>query len=103
VSVYAIIAFFPLYIAKLFQHEALNGRLNFSLLFLHSLLDGAGNPHYVYGKFLDVGHAALILAFLYALYSAGKASGGGNEDARIIFIGIMVSFPFIALEMIKIP
>jgi signal transduction histidine kinase len=101
-SVYAIIAFFPLYIAKLFQHEAPQWPTKFFitisvLLCLMVLL----TPHYVYGKYLDVAHAALILAFLYALYSAGKASGSGNEDARIIFIGIMVSFPFIALEMIK--
>jgi len=101
-SVYAIIAFFPLYIAKLFQHEAPQWPTKFfvTISILLCLLVLV-TPHYVYGKFLDVGHAALILTFLYALYSAGKARGSGNEDARIIFIGIMVAFPFIALEIIK--
>ena len=101
-SVYGIIAFFPLYIANVFRHEAPQWPAKFFVIasILLCVLVAA-TPHYVYGKFLDVGHASLILAFLYALYSAGKASGGGNEDARIIFIGIMASFPFIALEIVK--
>ena len=101
-SVYGIIAFFPLYIANVFRYEAPQWPTKFFIVISSLLcLLVLATPHYVYGKFLDVGHAALILAFLYALFSAGKASGSGNEDARVIFIGIMVSFPFIALEILK--
>jgi len=102
VSVYSIVAFFPLYISNLFKNEAPQWPVKFFVIisFFFCLMVLV-SPHYVYGKLLDIAHVALLLAFIYALYSAWKASNSGNKDARIIFVGILVSFPFIAAEMVK--
>jgi len=55
----------------------------------------------MYGRLLDVCHVGLLLAFVYAVYSIGKAWRAGNNDAKIILFGVLASFPFILTEILK--
>ena len=41
------------------------------------------------------------MTFVYAVYSIVKAWRAGNPDARVIFFGVMASFPFILTEILK--
>ncbi len=101
-SVYSIIAFFPLYISTLFEKEAPRWPVLFFIavasLFCFTVLV---TPQYVYGQLLEVSHLMFILTFLFAIYSVGMAWRNGNSDARIIFFGVLVAFPFILTEILK--
>lgn len=101
-SVYAIVAFFPLYIFHLFADHAPKR----PLMFFAGLASGLClvvliTPQYTYGKFLDVAHIGLLLSFIYAVYSMVRAWRSGNKDARIILFGVLTSFPFILAEILK--
>jgi hypothetical protein len=59
------------------------------------------SPQYIYGNLLELCHLGLLLSFVYAIYSITKAWRSGEEDARIILWGVLASFPFILLEILK--
>jgi signal transduction histidine kinase len=101
-AVYAMGALFPLYVYHLFIEHAPKWPVYFfvgisSILFFLVLV----TPQYVYGKFLDVCHITLLLSFIYAIYSITRSWRAGNQDARIILFGVLASFPFILLEIMK--
>lgn len=101
-SVYAMASFFPLYIFHLFREVAPRWPIRVfigisSLLCLAVLF----TPQYSYGQLLEVSHIALLLSFIYAIYSVGKAWKTGSKDARTIFFGVLASFPFILAEILK--
>jgi signal transduction histidine kinase len=100
--VYAIGAFFPLYVYNLFEGHAPRKPILFfvgvaGLLCIGVIL----TPQYIYGQLLEVSHLMLLLAFIYAVYSITKAWRAGNEDARTILFGVLASFPFILIEILK--
>jgi len=101
-SVYAIIALFPLYVYDLFPEQAPKKPIYFfvgiaSLLCLLVVL----LPQYYYGQALEVCHAGLLGGFIYAVYSISKAWRAGSKDARVILFGVLASFPFILVEILK--
>lgn len=101
-SVYSMASFFPLYVFHLFREDAPRWPIKFfiatsTLLCVTVLL----TPQYIYGRLLEVSHIALLLSFIYAIYSVGKAWKNGNKDARTIFFGVLASFPFILAEILK--
>lgn len=100
--VYAIGAFFPLYVYTLFIDQAPRKPI-WIFVAVAALLCAAVivTPQYVYGQLLDVSHLMLLLAFIYAVYSITKAWRAGNEDARTILFGVLASFPFILIEILK--
>lgn len=101
-SVYAILAFFPLYVYHLFiDHAPKKPLMFFSGLASGLCITVLVTPQYTYGKLLEICHVGLLLAFIYAVYSIGKAWRLGNKDARIIFFGVLASFPFILAEILK--
>jgi signal transduction histidine kinase len=101
-SVYAIIAFFPLYVRTLFIDQAPRRPIIFFVSIAIALCAVViVTPQYTYGKLLDVGHVSLLLTFIYAVYSISKAWKAGNQDAHIILFGVLASFPFILLEILK--
>jgi signal transduction histidine kinase len=57
--------------------------------------------HHVYGRLLDVYHSLMLTVFVYAIFSVSKAFRNGNEEARLILWGVIISFPFILLEMLQ--
>lgn len=101
-SVYAIASFFPLYIYNLFIEDAPKKPL---YLFAGISIGLVGavlvTPQYIYGPLLEICHVGLLLTFIYAVYSIGKAWRRGNKDARVIFFGVLASFPFILAEILK--
>jgi signal transduction histidine kinase len=101
-SVYGIVAIFPLYVYHLFINQAPRWPIYF-FVSLGILLGIAviGTPQYVYGRLLEVSHIGLLLGFIYAVYSISRAWRAGNPDARIILTGVLVSFPFILMEILK--
>ena len=101
-SVYGISALFPLYVYHLFPANAPRKPIYFFVGVACALLTIiVFTPQYVYGKFLDVAHVSLLLGFVYAGWSIGRAWKGGSKDARIILFGLLASFPFILLEILK--
>ncbi len=101
-SVYAISAFFPLYVYHLFPQDAPRKPL-YLFVGLASLMCAAVlfTTQPTYGLLLDISHVSLLLGFAYAIYSVGKAWRSGNKDARVILIGVLASFPFILVEILK--
>ena len=101
-SVYAVAALFPLYIFHLFIESAPKWPI-FIFVGLSSALVATVlvTPQYIYGDLLDVGHIALLLAFIYAFYSIIRSWISGNRDAKIILFGVLASFPFILMEILK--
>ena len=101
-SVYAISALFPLYVYHLFRGHAPKLPMYFFVM-LSSILCAIVfvTPQYTYGRLLDVSHIALLLGFIYAVYSISRAWRAGNEDARIILFGVLASFPFILGEILQ--
>jgi signal transduction histidine kinase len=101
-SVYAIVALFPLYVFHLFREHAPVKPIYFfsgiSILLCGVLLF---TPQFVYGRLLEICHVGLLLSFVYAVYSIGRAWKAGNSDARIILFGVLASFPFILAEIMK--
>ncbi len=101
-SIYAIVAFFPLYVYDLFPTYAPKKPIvAFVGLATIMCLTVLITPQYIYGSLLEICHAALLLTFIYAVYSIGKAWKAGNQDARIILFGVLASFPFILTEILK--
>lgn len=101
-SVYAIVSFFPLYIYHLFCQHAPRWPLMFLVgLSVTLCLAVVFSPQYIYGNLLELCHLGLLLSFVYAIYSITKAWRSGEEDARIILWGVLASFPFIFLEILK--
>ncbi|MCI0750612.1 MAG: sensor histidine kinase, partial [Flammeovirgaceae bacterium] len=101
-SVYLMIMLFPLYIYHLFTEQAPRWPLYFfvsvaGILGVTTLV----TPQYIYGQLLDICHLSLLLTFIYAVYSIVRAWRAGNEDARIILFGVLASFPFILIEILK--
>jgi signal transduction histidine kinase len=101
-SVYAIVALFPLYVYHLFVGHAPRWPLYFFLA-LSGILCCAVlvTPQHVYGMLLEFCHLGLLLSFIYAIYSITKAWHAGNQDARIILLGVLAAFPFILAEIMK--
>lgn len=101
-SVYAIVAFFPLYVYDLFPRYANRKQLTFFVI-LGALATGLVviTTQVTFGVVLEVVHLSYLLAFLYAFITIGRAWKGGEWDAKIILLGIAVSFPFILLEIMK--
>jgi len=101
-SVYAISALFPLYVYHLFSDHAPKKPIwifvGVAAILCTTVLV---TPQYVYGRLLEVCHVMLLLSFIYAIYSIGKAWKAGSSDARVIFFGVLASFPFIFVEIIK--
>ncbi len=101
-NVYAISAFFPLYVYHLFpKHAPKKPIWIFSIVASLLCVTVLTTPQYIYGKLLDVCHVMLLLGFIYAVFSIRKAWKAGSEDARIILIGVLASFPFITAEILK--
>lgn len=101
-SVYAIAAIFPLYIFHLFRDHAPSWPVKYFVGVSGALcLTVVMTPQYLYGQLLDISHLALLAAFIYAIYSVGRAWKAGSYDAKIIFFGVLASFPFILVEMLK--
>jgi signal transduction histidine kinase len=101
-SVYAITAFFPLYIYNLFIEYANKKPLwFFNSLALIMCTVVILTPQYFYGQLLDIGHVGLLLAFIYAVYTIHKAWRMGNTDAKVILFGVLSSFPFILAEILQ--
>src|SRR6185295_12468825 len=101
-SVYAMAALFPLYIFHLFRESAPRWPIFLfvgisSVLFATVLV----TPQYTYGSLLEIIHIALLLAFVYAFYSIIRAWMSGNKDAKTILFGVLASFPFILMEILK--
>jgi signal transduction histidine kinase len=101
-SVYAIVALFPLYVYDLFTEYAPKKPIYFFVTVAGLLcMAVAVTPQYMYGRLLDVGHIALVLAFIYAIYSISRAWRADDRDAKVIMLGVLCSFPFILAEMLK--
>ncbi len=100
--VYSIVALFPVYIFHLFRESAPPWPIKFFIV-VSALLCIAVvvTPQHIYGRLLDIAHLALLLTFLYAIYSVGRAWKSGNKDAKIILLGVLASFPFILTEILK--
>ncbi len=101
-SVYAIVAFFPLYVYDLFPPFApvkplrvfvVIGILTTGLVLITTQV--------TFGLVLEIVHLCYLLTFIYAFYTIGKAWKTGERDARIILFGILASFPLILLEIMK--
>jgi len=101
-SVYAITAFFPLYIYTLFPSVVPRKFIWFFIVMATLLcIPVIFTPQYIYGQLLEVAHVMLLLAFIYATYVIIKAWKAGLKDAKIIFYAVLASFPFILAEIMK--
>lgn len=101
-SVYGISAFFPLYVYNLFPDDAPRKPLYYFVgvaVILCATVLFTTQP--TYGLLLDVSHVSLLMGFVYAIYSVGKAWRTGNKDARVILFGVLAAFPFILVEILK--
>lgn len=101
-SVYAIVAFFPLYVYDLFPRYA-NRKLLIIFVIAGTLATGLVviTTQVTFGLVLELVHLSYLLAFLYAFHAIARAWKGGEWDAKIILLGVAVSFPFILLEIMK--
>ncbi|ELR72480.1 hypothetical protein C900_01475 [Fulvivirga imtechensis AK7] len=100
-SVYLITAVFPLYIYHLFEPSSKKVVNAFVFVGVFLAIPVLFTPQHIYGQLLEICHLALILTFVYAIYTVTKAWRAGNSDARIIFFGVVASFPFILLEILQ--
>lgn len=101
-GVYLITAIFPLYIHHLFYSFSSKKAISFFIVAAILLvIPVVFTPQYIYGQLLDVCHVVLVLSFIYAIYTVSKAWIHKNPDAKIIFFGVLASFPFILLEILK--
>jgi signal transduction histidine kinase len=101
-SVYSVVALFPLYVSNVFPQES-SKKLDWIFIGLTSILCGVVlfTPHTTYVLLLDVCHVGLLIGFAYACTVSVKAWRKHNQDAKTLFIGILVAFPFILMEMLK--
>ncbi len=101
-SVYAIVAFFPLYISSLFPEEIKKIFLRLMVVLAVVLcLSVLITPLHFYGQILDLAHIGLLSGFAFSFWAIFQAWKKGNPDARIIFFGVAVSFPFTLIEILK--
>lgn len=101
-SVYAITAFFPLYIYHLFQSIAPRWPVRvFSGVAVALCAAVVATFQYRYGQLLEVAHIMLLLGFIYAMYVTVKAWQAKISDAKVIFYAVLASFPFILTEIMK--
>jgi signal transduction histidine kinase len=101
-SVYAIVCLFPLYIYHLFKEDAPRKPIFvFVTTSIFLCLAVLFTPQYTYGKLLEIAHLGLLMSFIYAIYSISRSWRAGNQDARIILVGVLASFPFILAEIVK--
>lgn len=101
-SVYAIVAFFPLYVYDLFPRYA-NRKLLIAFVVIGILATGLVlvTTQVTFGLVLELVHFSYLLTFFYAFQTIARAWKGGEWDAKIILLGIAISFPFILLEIMK--
>jgi signal transduction histidine kinase len=101
-SVYSVVALFPLYVSHVFPKEA-NKKMDLIFCGVAAVLCVVVvfTPHHIYVLVLDVCHIGLLTGFGYACVVSIKAWGHKNQDARTLFFGILVAFPFIFLEILK--
>lgn len=101
-GVYAVSALFPLYVYHLFPDFSPRKPIRvFVIVALALVALVIVTPQYIYGRVLDVCHLMLVLGFIYAFYSIRNAWKAGSEDAKIILFGVLASFPFILIEILK--
>lgn len=101
-SVYSIVAIFPLYSYYLFPASAFKKPIPFFVVFSILLcLVVIITPHEIYYQVLDVCHALLIAGFVYTFIVIARAWRAGNKDAFVILFGVLASFPFILLEIMR--
>ena len=102
-GVYMIVALFPLYVHHLFQSSSSKVVVNFFCVLSTALfIPVIFLPQYQYGQLLDVCHIALVLSFIYAIVTIVRAwIIRKNPDSKYIFFGVIASFPFILLEILK--
>jgi signal transduction histidine kinase len=101
-SVYSVVALFPLYVSHVFPNES-KRKVDLVFVAVAAMLCGITlfTPHYVYVLLLDVCHVGLLAGFVYACMLAIKALRNRNQDAKTLFFGILVAFPFIFMEILK--
>jgi signal transduction histidine kinase len=101
-SVYCIVALFPLYVSHVFPTESTK-KIDYIFITIATVLCGIVlfTKHYIFVSVLDVAHIGLLGGFVYASLVTTKALRKKNPDARILLIGLLVSFPFILLEILK--
>lgn len=101
-SVYCIVALFPLYVSCVFPKES-NKKIDlfFAVVAVALCSLVIFTSHSVYVLLLDVSHIGLLLGFVYACVVAIKAWRNKNSDAKTLFFGLLVAFPFIFLEILK--
>lgn len=101
-SVYAIVAFFPLYVHDLFPRYANRKVLILFVAFgILATMLVVITTQVTFGAVLELVHLSYLLSFVYAFWTIRRAWKGGEWDAKIILFGIVVSFPFILLEIMK--
>lgn len=102
-GVYLAVALFPLYVHHLFENSSSKLVVRFFLVLSGLLVTSVLlTPQHVYGQLLDVCHVALILTFIYAVVTIVKAwVKTKSPDSKYIFFGVIASFPFILLEILK--
>lgn len=101
-SVYCVVALLPLYVSHVFPTES-NKKIDYFFILLATILCGIVifTKHYIFVSVLDVAHIGLLAGFVYAIVVATKALRKKNPDAKILFLGLLVSFPFIFMEILK--
>lgn len=100
--VYATMSIFPLYIYYLFRERAPVWPLKFFVpVSILQCLITIVTPQYFYGMLLEITHLSFLLGFIYAGVVIGRAWKAGSNDAKIIFFGVLASFPFIFLEILR--
>ncbi len=98
--VYAVGAIFPLYTYHLFPAQAYKKPIPvFISVSVVLCLIVVFTPQPTYYQLLDVSHAMLIGGFVYSIVVIVRAWRAGNNDATIILVGVLASFPFIFLEI----
>ncbi|NOT75113.1 MAG: hypothetical protein HOP08_09315 [Cyclobacteriaceae bacterium] len=101
-SVYAVIAFFPLYIYHLFPGYAPKKPVIFFVAVAVIMCTTViVTNQYIYGALLELCNGMLLLTFIYAIYSILKAWRAKSNDAKIILLGVLAAFPFILTEIIQ--
>lgn len=102
-GVYIAVALFPLYVHHLFESSSSKLIVRIFLITAAVLVTCViFTKQHVYGQLLDVCHVALVLTFIYAIVTIVRAwIKKRSHDSKYIFFGVIASFPFILLEILK--
>ena len=102
-GVYLVVALFPLYVHHLFESSSSKKVISFFIIVALALVSAVIIlPQHQYGQLLDVCHISLVLSFFYAITTVLRAWYlRKNPDTKYIFFGVIASFPFILLEILK--